>query len=134
MPCVGFSAGRGGVGVQKDFNLQWHIWYHHLTNRVMIGGNSLSHCQRCRVQVAWIVINIPANEGSKRFRRMTAQQMQHNIVTRGVRTAERQLTAYEADELCNVIRFKYLECVLLQDDNTIPVMHRSLKRAWATWA
>ena len=46
---------------------------------------------------------------------------------------EQRFTAYGANELRNVMRFKYLGCVLSHNVNDIPAMRRNLKRARATW-
>ena len=76
---------------------------------------------------------MPAHKGSKTCRRMPAQRDQHEVAVAGVRAAAQRFTAYGADELRNVLRFKYLERVLSHDNNDIPAMRRNLKRARATW-
>ena len=80
------------------------------------------------MQVAWSVICTPAHEGSKTCQRMTAMREQHVVAAAGARAAMQRFTAYGADELRNVLRFKYLGRVLSHDDNDVPAMRRNLKR------
>ena len=84
------------------------------------------------MQVAWSVLGTPAHEGSKTCKWMTVQQTQHELAAAGIWAAGQRFTAYGADELRNVLRFKYLGRIMLHDDNGIPVMRRNLKRARAT--
>ena len=49
----------------------------------------------------------------------------------GVRAARQRFTAYGADELRNVLWFKYLERIVSHDDNDIPAVQQNLKRARA---
>ena len=55
------------------------------------------------MQVAWSVIETPAHEGSKAYRRMTAEQAQHKVVAVGSRAAKRRFTTHKEDELCNIL-------------------------------
>ena len=64
---------------------------------------------------------------------MTAQRAQHMVAAAGARAAGQRFTAYGADDLRNVLRFKYLGRIMSHDDNDIPAMRRNLKRAQATW-
>ena len=52
---------------------------------------------------------------------------------RHLHSGPRGLQDKPADELRNVLRFKYLGRVLSHDDNDVPAMWRNLKRAQATW-
>ena len=83
--------------------------------------------------MAWSVIGTQTHEGVKTCKRMTAQRAQHKVAAAGVRAAGQCFTVYGVDELCNVIRFKYLGRIVSHDDNDIPAMRRNLKRARATW-
>ena len=60
------------------------------------------------MQVAWSVVGTPSHEGSKMCRRMTAQRAQHRVAATGALAVEQRFTAYDEDELRNVLRFKYL--------------------------
>ena len=60
---------------------------------------------------------------------MTAKQAQHEVAAAGVRAAGQHFTAYGADGLRNMLQFKYMGRVLSHNDNDIPAMRRSLKRA-----
>ena len=84
------------------------------------------------MQVAWSDIDTLAHKGSKTCRRMKVHWTQHAVSAASVQVMERRFTVYGADELRNVMRFKYLGRVLLHKNNTIPAMRRNLKRAQAT--
>ena len=60
------------------------------------------------------------------------QRTQHDVAAVGDQATEGRFKVYGAYKLRNVIWFKYLGRVILQDDNNIPAMHRNLKRAQVT--
>ena len=95
--------GEEGRGCTTSFNLQWLLRYRHPTNRMVIGGKYLPRHQLCGIQAAWSIIGTPAHEGSKTCRRITAQRTQHKVAAEGVWTAGQRFTAYEEDELHNVM-------------------------------
>ena len=112
-PVPGCPQGQEGRGCKTPFNLRWHFGYRHPTDEVVVGGECLPRCRLCKMQVAWSVVGTPAHEGSKTCWRMKAQWAQHEVAAAGVRATAHRFTAYGADELRNVLWFKYLGRVTL---------------------
>ena len=104
-PVPGCPQGAEEWGCKTHFNLWWHFGYRHLSNEVVIGGQCLSHCRSCGMQVAWSIIGTPAHKGTKTCKRMTEQRAQHQVAEAGVQVAARRFTVYGTDELRNVERF-----------------------------
>ena len=74
----------------------------------------------------------PEHLTSNPCRDLTAQWQQHKVAAASAAALSRTFTT-DKDNLRHVEQFKYLECIMSMDDNTVPAMRRNLKRAQKTW-
>ncbi len=123
----------GCLGLAKDgWNMRCHFWDLHPWDKVIVPkeGRSFPQCQYCCMQVNPLVTGHCKTESCALG---TDRRIQHKAAVTSALTLCCTFQVH-GDVLERVEMFKYLGCILAQDDNDNQAVRHQICKARAIWA